>query len=100
VRLFSKRRWLKRDATAVICLMFAFVNLSNDQANATSAGNGFDINPGKRNLFGIRADHKYDVWNIAALDSSQRRQCLWNKDVIGSALLADGNPGSTESRAG
>jgi hypothetical protein len=90
-RIFAVGKFEKPTADpASSDVVFAFVNLSPDQPGATPPGNGFDVNPDNRNLFGIRSDHKYNVWNIAALDSSQRRKCLWTTDVPGSTLLADG----------
>ena len=71
-------------------VVFAFVNLSPDKTVATPANTGFDIDPGHQNIFGIRANHKYNVKNVAALDPSRRNDCLWNEDVLGSVVLANG----------
>jgi hypothetical protein len=71
-------------------VMFAFVNLSLNESSATPTNNGFDVDPGHQNIFDIRANHKYNVRNVAALDPAQRDKCLWKEDVSGSTVLGDG----------
>ena len=68
----------------------AFVNLSADAASATPDNNGFDLDPGHRNTFGIHPDHNYNVINVAAIDPARRKTCLWNQNRSGSSLLRDG----------
>jgi outer membrane protein assembly factor BamB len=73
-------------------VVFAFVNLDLETASATPPGTGFDVsmNAGQRNLFGIRADHRYTVKNIAAGNANERNRCLWGGGRTGADVLEQG----------
>ena len=55
-------------------IVFAFVNLAVGANSATPNGVGFDVDikAGQQNVFGISADHTYNVKNIAAIDPNRR----------------------------
>jgi hypothetical protein len=73
-------------------VVFAFVNLDLGIASATPPGAGFDVNiaSGSQNLFGIRADHRYNVKNIAATNVNERNRCLWGPGRSGADVLQQG----------
>jgi glycosidase len=73
-------------------VVFAFVNLDLGTASATPPGTGFDVNipSGSQNLFGIRADHRYNVKNIAAVNTNERDLCLWGAGRSGADVLQQG----------
>jgi glycosidase/outer membrane protein assembly factor BamB len=73
-------------------VVFAFVNLDLGTASATPPDKGFDVNiaAGQDNLFGIRADHRYDVKNIAADNANERNRCLWGSGRTGADILQQG----------
>jgi hypothetical protein len=75
-------------------VVFAFTNLDVGAAAVTPSGAGFnvDISSGGRNLFGIRADHSYNVKNIAATNPMDRDRCLWGAGRTGADLLQQGIP--------
>jgi hypothetical protein len=72
--------------------VFAFVNLAVGANSATPNGVGFgiDIEAGQRNVFGISANHVYNVRNLAALDPNRRSRCLWGGGRSGVDILQNG----------
>jgi len=70
-------------------VVFAFVNLDPATPSKTPPGTNYDINiaSGAGNLFGIRADHRYNVKNVAAIDANARNRCLWGSGLTGADLL-------------
>jgi hypothetical protein len=78
-------------------VVFAFVNLALDNDVLTPPTAGFDVNVtvDRRNMFGIRPDHTYNVRNIAAYggsDPHRRDRCLWGQSRTGADLLDHGIP--------
>ncbi len=73
-------------------VVFAFVNLTAGANSATPNGVGFDvnINGSDGNVFGIRADHTYNVRNIAAISEQRRSDCLWGPGRTGAEVLQNG----------
>ncbi len=73
-------------------VVFAFVNLDLGTASTTPPGKGFDVNvaSGSQNLFGIRADRRYNVKNIAAFNPNERNRCLWGSGRSGADVLQQG----------
>ena len=73
-------------------VVFAFVNLTVGANSATPNGVGFDvnINGSDGNVFGIRADHTYNVRNIAAISEQRRSDCLWGPGRTGAEVLQNG----------
>jgi glycosidase len=90
---FERRNASPKDKDVV----FAFVNLTVNSDQATPDGALFDVDVDEdgdgMNDFGIQADHKYNVRNIAAYtgaNANRREQFLWSQPRTGADILKNG----------